>query len=83
MKNLIVMAIFLTGCTNADISRSFSSGLIGCPVEKIEIKNEDSENGVHTWIAVCNGMEYACSYFYPNPAACTNLVIEDKLTLVN
>lgn len=70
-KLLLLCVIVLCGCTNARISQSFSSGLIGCPADKIKITNEKaSASGIHDWIAECNGVKYACNYFYPNPATC-------------
>jgi hypothetical protein len=76
MSKLIItaMCILVVGCTNARISKSFTSGQIGCPVDKIKITHEEaSANGIHDWIAECDGRTYACNYIYPTPAKCTEI----------
>ena len=75
MKYIFLMlSLLVVGCTNARISQSFSSGIIGCPAEQIKITNEKaSASGIHDWIAECKGIKYACNYFYPNPATCKEI----------
>ena len=68
---LFFIFIFLSGCTSARISRSLASGEIGCPVKEVKITNETATlEGLHNFTATCNGVEYHCSYMYPNPIKC-------------
>lgn len=68
----VLVLVGLAACTSAKISRSLASGAIGCAPDDIEILNETANSGgVHNFIAVCKGVNYVCSYKYPNPIACT------------
>jgi hypothetical protein len=59
------------GCTSARISRSLSSGVIGCPSDEITIIDERaSASGTHEWIAECRGKRYICSYVYGSNTNC-------------
>ena len=76
MKSLIVILIvmLMSGCTSARISRSLSSGAIGCQSDKIKIFNEKaSASGTHEWIAECNGTKYVCNYVYGSTTNCKEL----------
>jgi hypothetical protein len=74
MKSRIIVTvacISLFGCTSARISKSLASGAIGCPVDAIEISDETASfEGLHNFTATCEGVEYYCSYMYPNPINC-------------
>lgn len=73
MKNKIIIAVvcvLLTACTSARVSKSLASGAIGCPVKEITITNETVSSGVHNFTATCDGVDYFCSYMYPNPINC-------------
>ncbi len=67
---LFSIGIFLSGCTSAKISKSLASGAIGCPVNEITISNETVGSGVHNFTATCGGVDYFCTYMYPNPTSC-------------
>jgi hypothetical protein len=67
---LAVLALICTGCTSMTVSQNLASGSIGCSPEEITIVNEDVDNGVHTFQAICKGTEYYCTYMYPNPISC-------------
>ena len=55
--------VLISGCTSARISKSLSSGAVGCPANEITIKNERASfGGLHTWIAECKGHQFVCSY---------------------
>ena len=72
MKIFIISAfcILLMGCTSARVSRSLASGAVGCPPNEIEIIDETVNSGVHNFTARCNGVDYFCTYMYPNPISC-------------
>ena len=68
----VLMLGVLAACTSAKISRSLASGAIGCAPNDIQILNETANvGGVHNFTAVCKGVNYVCTYKYPNPTACT------------
>jgi hypothetical protein len=76
MKKLIVIAIAViitTGCTSARVSRSLSSGAIGCPPAEIQITNETATRSVHNFTASCRGKSYQCTYVHPAPIQCTEM----------
>ena len=73
MKLIILISIvtLFFGCTSARISRSLASGAIGCPIKEVKITNETATiEGLHNFTATCDGVEYYCSYMYPNPINC-------------
>lgn len=74
MKNLftlILITIILSSCTSARISRKFSSGQIGCTEDEIQIANESASiEGMHNWVAICQGVKYVCTYHYQDGAKC-------------
>ena len=67
---LLVLTFIFTGCTSARLSKSISSGAIGCPVSKITITNEIVSGGVHSFTASCAGKVYHCTYIYSSPTEC-------------
>ncbi|MBU1052987.1 MAG: hypothetical protein KKC46_04055 [Proteobacteria bacterium] len=72
-KFIVIIAIFgplINGCTSARISKSLASGSIGCPPNQIIITNETVYRGIHNFTATCEGIEYHCTYMYPNPINC-------------
>lgn len=75
MRRMAALCIMLTmgfaGCTSARISKSLSSGVIGCPTNEITIIDEKaSVSGTHEWIAECRGKRYICSYVYGSNTNC-------------
>jgi len=66
----VCVTMVIVGCTSAKISRSLASGAIGCPVKDIAISNETVGSGVHNFTATCGGVDYYCTYMYPNPTSC-------------
>jgi len=72
MRKILIAALcaLVMGCTSARISRSLASGAIGCPVKDIKISNETVSSGVHNFTATCDGVDYFCTYMYPNPTSC-------------
>lgn len=72
MKAVILAALVvsLMGCTSMQVSQNLASGSVGCSPEDITITNEDVDNGVHTFMATCQGVDYFCTYHYPNPISC-------------
>lgn len=76
LKKMIIVAVCmgLFGCTSARISRSLSSGAIGCPAKQIKITEETaSASGTHEWIAECNGVKYVCNYVHGSTTNCTKM----------
>ncbi len=67
---LVGLAVSLAGCKSMEVSQNLASGAVGCSPPDIVIENEDVDNGVHTFRAVCNGRGYFCTYMYPNPISC-------------
>lgn len=65
-----VTCLLCASCTSVTVSQDLASGTIGCSPEEITILNEDVDNTVHTFKAVCKGAEYYCTYMYPNPISC-------------
>jgi hypothetical protein len=57
---LLVVAIGVVGC--GPNLKAASSGQIGCPEDDIEIHDDDSGWGAHTWTATCHGRVFYCSY---------------------
>ncbi len=82
MKRLVLglaVAVLLGGCTNTRISRSFSSGQIGCPPDEITITNETATGPMgrlHNWEAECRGKHYICSYEQTAGAHCKEALPE-------
>lgn len=72
MRALAVAATCLlcASCTSVTVSQNLASGTIGCSPDEITILDEDVDNTVHTFKAVCRGKEYFCTYMYPNPISC-------------
>lgn len=67
---IILMLAVMSGCTSAEVSKSLASGSIGCPIKEITIQDETVNNGVHNFTAQCGGIDYFCTYMYPNPISC-------------
>lgn len=82
-KLMIVMAVMLvSGCTSSSVSRSLSSGVVGCPSERIKITNETaSVSGTHEWEAECSGKKYVCSYVYGSNTNCKEIVAEAPISV--
>lgn len=60
-----IIVAMCAGCTSARISRSLTSGAIGCPQNEIEITNETASGvmgRLHNWEAQCRGKNFVCSY---------------------
>lgn len=80
---LTVVALLTAGCTSTRISKKFSSGQIGCTEDEIQIANESaSAEGMHNWVAICQGKKFVCSYHYEDGASCKealnqNMPLED------
>ena len=71
---LATVSLFTMSCTSARISSQFTSGQVGCLPEKITITNETAGlNGMHNWIAECNGKKYVCVYHYGDGAKCSKI----------
>lgn len=71
----VVVVVLIAGCTSARISRSLSSGAIGCPSDEITITNERASIvGTHEWIAECKGKRYVCNYVSGGNANCKEAV---------
>ncbi len=67
----LAILVMVAGCTSARISKSLSSGVIGCPSNEIEIIDEQaSVSGTHEWIAECRGKRYVCNYVYGSTTTC-------------
>lgn len=72
---VLIAALMLAGCTSARISRSMSSGVIGCPTDQIEIVDEKASlSGTHEWIAECKGKRYVCSFVAGSNTNCKEMV---------
>ena len=68
---LVSIILLISGCTSARISKSLASGAIGCPTKDVKISDETATvEGLHNFTATCDGIEYFCSYMYPNPINC-------------
>lgn len=67
---LAAFALTCAGCTSMTVSQNLASGTVGCSPEEITIVNEDVDRGVHTFQAICKGVEYYCTYMHPNPISC-------------
>jgi len=60
---MIAVVLMLAGCTSAGVSKSLSSGVIGCKSDDIKITDEQASiRGTHEWTAECGGKTYVCSY---------------------
>ena len=71
---LFVVAAMIAGCTSARISRSLSSGVIGCPSDDINIIDERASlTGTHEWIAECKGKRYVCSFVAGSNTNCKEI----------
>ena len=70
MRLACLFFVLLAGCTSAEISKSLASGAIGCPIKEIAIADETVNSGVHNFTAKCDGVDYFCTYMYPNPISC-------------
>ncbi|MGZ8152351.1 MAG: hypothetical protein ACXW0Q_05705 [Methylovulum sp.] len=69
---ILAMCVSLFGCTSASVSSSLSSGVVGCPSDKIKITDETASiRGTHEWVAECKGKKYICSYVYGSNTNCT------------
>jgi hypothetical protein len=69
LASIVLLTIF--GCTSTRISKSLASGAVGCPIDEVQITNETATiEGLHNFTATCDGVEYFCSYMYPNPINC-------------
>jgi hypothetical protein len=77
MRQVIVLLVALmltTGCTSARISKSLTSGVIGCPAKNIDIIDEKaSASGTHEWIAECKGKRYVCSFIAGSNTNCKEM----------
>jgi hypothetical protein len=70
----LVATAGLGACTNARISRSFTSGAVGCPSDEITIYNETATGpmgSMHAWEAECRGKHFVCSYHETSGVHCT------------
>lgn len=68
---ILAFAALASGCTSTNISQALASGPLGCSPKEIVIADETVTGGaVHNFRATCAGVEYLCTYVYPNPISC-------------
>ena len=71
---LAAAAALSAGCTNARISKGFTSGAVGCPGDEITIYNETASGpmgSMHAWEAECRGKHFVCSYHETSGVHCS------------
>ncbi len=71
---LLAVVVIAASCTNARISRGFTSGAIGCTSDEITIYNETATGpmgSMHAWEAECRGKHFVCSYHETSGVHCT------------
>ncbi|WP_395684453.1 hypothetical protein [Dokdonella sp.] len=74
IAGLLAAVTLVAGCTNARISRGFTSGAIGCTSDEITIYNETATGpmgSMHAWEAECRGKHFVCSYHETSGVHCT------------
>jgi hypothetical protein len=63
MRNrFVLLFLMLPACAGVSSYARASAGRIGCPAGEIEIRDtEDDRAGPRSWVAACQGKQYACS----------------------
>jgi hypothetical protein len=67
-----VITLFLSGCTIN--KEKYTSGLIGCPENKIVITESSGGLMANTWTATCDGRVFYCTYRSGSRVDCTESI---------
>lgn len=75
-KKIAMLAISLaliSGCTIN--KKKYTSGLIGCPEERITVTESSGGFMANTWTAQCNDKTFYCTYRSGSRVDCTESII--------
>jgi len=61
-SSFALLVLILPACAGVSSYARATAGRVGCPAGEIEIRDtEDDQPGPRSWVAVCQGKQYACS----------------------
>ncbi len=71
MKILSAAALTLLVTACAIPTKDLTAGQIGCPAQEIKVVSQSGDFRASSWVAVCRGKTFNCSYTPGTKAACT------------
>lgn len=63
------LSLLLTAC--AIPTKDLTAGQIGCPAPEIKVVSQSGDFRASSWVAVCRGKTFSCSYTTGTKATCT------------
>lgn len=66
---LVSLGLMLTAC--AIPTKELTAGQIGCPAPEIKVVSQSGDFRASSWVAVCRGKTFSCSYTPGTKATCT------------
>ena len=66
---LATYIVLLTAC--AIPTKDLTAGQIGCPAQEIKVVSQSGDFRASSWVAVCRGKTFSCSYTPSSKATCT------------
>ena len=66
---LVLLPLYLTAC--AIPTKDLTAGQIGCPADEIKVVSQSGDFRASSWVAVCRGKRFSCSYTPGTKATCT------------
>ncbi len=71
----VVGCLFLTSCTLN--KEKHTSGIIGCPEDRIAVTESSGGITANTWTATCGGQTFYCTYRGLGNVVCNKSMLEN------